>query len=190
MSEQRYLTSGQLIPPLRLFDFSTIVVTSDIRNAPFVTATRFRTNSSDMPAVTGTRKPPITRRPITDNPKQSELFHTDRPYSAGRIRLFHDLRADPAHELDQRLLISLFTYPTIKLSIPPTTNARSARMTHSLTAESSMTPQPLPLVELTFIAPCVSFYCAHGPATAGGDRKDLPLETRIQFSHRHANSSR
>jgi len=58
MSEQRdgylYLTSGQLIPPLRLFDFSTIVETSDIRNAPFVTATRFRTNSSDMPAVTGT----------------------------------------------------------------------------------------------------------------------------------------
>ena len=39
MSEQRYLTSGQLIPPLRLFDFSTIVETSDIRNAPFVTAT-------------------------------------------------------------------------------------------------------------------------------------------------------
>ena len=64
MSEQRYLTSGQLIPPLRLFDFSTIVETSDIRNAPFVTATRFRTNSSDMPAVTDTRKPPITRRPI------------------------------------------------------------------------------------------------------------------------------
>ena len=136
------------------------------------------------------RKPPITRRPITDNPKQSELFHTDRPYSAGRIRLFHDLRADPAHELDQRLLISLFTYPTIKLSIPPTTNARSARMTHSLTAESSMTPQPLPLVELTFIAPCVSFYCAHGPAISRRRSQRLAARNAHTVFSSAANSSR
>src|SRR6266480_2812326 len=35
---------------------------------------------------------------------------------------------------------------------------------------------------------CDPAYCAHGPASNGGDRKDLPLETRIQFSHLHADA--